>query len=62
MDVYFRYSSSAGFLRSSIGERIMFQITQASMDFALKVANTVAVIGFVAAALAYILGKIEKRK
>ena len=40
----------------------MFQITQASMDFALKAANTVAVIGFVAAALAYILGKIEKRK
>lgn len=40
----------------------MFQITQASMDFAFRVTNTLAVIGFVAAAVAYILGKIEKRK
>ncbi len=40
----------------------MFQLTQASFDFALRVTNTLAIIGFVVFAVVYIADKICNRK
>ena len=40
----------------------MFQMTPEAMEWAVRIPNTLAIIGLVLFAVAYILGKISKRK
>lgn len=49
-------------LVEALYEKVMFSMTPEAMEWAVRIPNTVAIIGLVLFAVAYILGKISKRK